>query len=126
MEKIPNKIISAEQYEKLLVITLADVTTDDFINPTKSRSFQFSVTPEFAIYITGGGHGFLADKYGIDSGSTITEGYIYPSNSGDSMTVQFKLDHYQPSRPAIWSGENLANLKEATRKEILDFINHLK
>ncbi|MCX6730189.1 MAG: hypothetical protein NT058_01695 [Candidatus Portnoybacteria bacterium] len=116
------KTLSVEEWEKLLVVELTDVTKEDFaLGPeAQSKFLKFIVLPSMRILIGRWSHSDMTCKEGVDLDETVTEGYIEIRT--DNIVFKFKLPMYQ-SRPKFEElDNNYLNFKEAVRQKVLEFI----
>ena len=67
------KEISAEDYESLLNVRLADITSQDL---KRDSWFTFSLAENYTLYITDKDHVSLSENHGINLNTTLTEGYF--------------------------------------------------
>jgi hypothetical protein len=120
-ESIENsKILSVEDWERLLRLRLLDNTRKDFIKNLRSVDFRFIVTPSMEIVINGAPHHYLHKLMGLDSEDTVTEGTI--NNTFGEISINFKAPNYQSSSKFDELDNNYLNFKAAIRNKILEFI----
>ena len=94
MEREPKKEPTVSDFEGFLSVKLADDITKEDINRIGSRSdtFVFVVSPEFKIFISQTSHNRIFNVYGVDSDTTLVEGYIdMRRNQPASITLKSDL-----------------------------------
>ncbi|MFA6446380.1 MAG: hypothetical protein WCW14_04005, partial [Candidatus Paceibacterota bacterium] len=115
-EKLTDVEMSAENYEDLLIVKFPDLTLNELKDSDKT--FLFSVTPEFNIYISNGTHDYMCERYGINPDTTLTEGYLRLLPPDKKNEIIFKTDRYQPVPGFRGSPNELHNLQIAVVNKI--------
>ncbi len=121
------KILSVEEWEKLMSVRLENLTREDFkLSEEDLKSvipykfFTFIVSPSMEIIINKEGHSDTICKNGLQFGDTMTEGNI--DIRLDNIVFKFKLPGYQDPPKFTELNDNYLNFKEAIRRKVLEFI----
>ncbi|MBU1202699.1 hypothetical protein KKH39_01510 [Patescibacteria group bacterium] len=107
----PEKI----DYKALLKLRKVDIDREQ-------RTWVFSVTENFTIFITSKFHKGLSDNYGVDPDSTLTEGYIKFDEQGNIEKINFKNPVYQPAPAFKTNNIDLFKLQRAVEEMIMEDI----
>ncbi len=103
-----------ELYEDLVRVKVVDFSREKL---KEKDIFVFSVTPDFTVYLSDRTHEFLAEKYGVDRDTALTEGYV--DTREKPPKIQFKFHPFQPYPGFTVTKEDLLLLQEAIQKNIL-------